>query len=212
MAQYKKQVDKEHYNNNHYDSVQRFVSYYIQKELVLSKLSNHKFKVLEIGPGTGVLSSYIKNLGYDLKTLDIASDLNPDIVGDVTDLQASIKEKFDIVCCFEVLEHLKFDDVTKAIKSIHKVNKQYLIVSIPQVKIYLSFWTKIPVKKAKQFYISLPYPKTHEFDGQHYWELGTKGYSKSFFLSQFKGFYKLEKEFTEPLDPYHKYFVFKKED
>jgi len=211
MHQYKKQVDKEHYHST-YDSLERFVSYYNQKKLVLEaieKIDSHKsnIKILEIGRGTGFLSSYLKSFDLNIKTLDIAADLKPDYVGNLLNAESLPKEKFEIVCCFEVLEHIKFEDIGKALENLKRLNDGYVIISVPQIRLYSSIWIKLPLLKSKGFSISLPFPLQHIFDGEHYWELGKKNYDRKKFKKLLQELFYIIDGFTHPLDPYHRFFV-----
>ncbi|MFP4634095.1 MAG: hypothetical protein ACLFM9_03990 [Candidatus Aenigmatarchaeota archaeon] len=73
------QVSKSHYFNN-YDNKKRIMSYWYQIREVMNCDPN---TVLEIGIGNGFVSSYLENRGYDVTTVDIDEDLNPDVIEDV---------------------------------------------------------------------------------------------------------------------------------
>ena len=209
-----KQVAKQHYDDSHYDTESRFVGYYIQKELILKTRANAKsstpFTLLEIGPGNGLITDYAKKAGVSVTTLDIAEDLHPDIVGDITNLTKYTSKKYSAICCFEVLEHLPYENLENIIAGFHAVTSKYLIISIPRVRLYLSLWTKLSRLTSKSIYLSFPFPKKHIFDGQHYWELGAKGYSEKNLKRIFSEKFKLIERLVNPLDPYHIYFIWEK--
>lgn len=210
---YIKQVDRDHYNES-YDNKERFISYFNQKNIVLEILKKfpkgQNVKVLEIGKGNGFLDEYLKKQGVDIKTLDISEDLQPDIVGDVLTINQTLSEKFDIVICFETLEHIKFEDATKAIEEISKLTNKYFVMSVPQSNLYFSFWLKFPIFKSIKYILQFPFPTKHVFDGQHYWELGKSGYSNSVVRNVLNKYFKILKEYTDPLDHYHHFFVLEK--
>jgi 2-polyprenyl-3-methyl-5-hydroxy-6-metoxy-1,4-benzoquinol methylase len=210
---YTEQVTVNHYKES-YDNKERFISYFNQKNLVLSlikKFPNPKdVKVLEIGKGNGFLDEYLRKNGVNIKTLDISPDLKPDIVGDILTINETLKDKFDIVVCFETLEHIKYEDAVKAVEEISKLTTKYFIMSVPQYNLYFSFWFKLPILQTIKYIFQIPFPAKHTFDGQHYWELGKAGYSVSKVRVMLKRFFNLNYEYTDPLDHYHHFFVLEK--
>ena len=63
-------------------------------------------------PGTDTDISY--------KSVDVAEDLQPEVVGSVTKLPFPDKS-FDVVVAFEVLEHLPFEKFEVAVSEISRV-------------------------------------------------------------------------------------------
>ena len=107
-----KQIGKEHYIEDAYLDENRFVSYFHQISEVLSRMPTN---VLEVGVGDHVLGNYLRsNTNVQYTSLDIAEDLKPDLVGSITALPFP-DCSFDVVCAFEVLEHLPFVDSKKAL-------------------------------------------------------------------------------------------------
>ncbi len=128
---FKTQVTREHYYQG-YDSLERFISYFYQiKSVIDLKPSN----VLEVGIGNKTVSDYLKRSGYQVTTCDFAKDLEPDVVADVRMLPFK-DDKFDVILAAEVLEHIPFDEVAKALSELRRVSKKYLIVSIPSYGSY----------------------------------------------------------------------------
>jgi len=205
---YGKQVENKHYNSSSYDNLERFISYFNQKKLITEaceKINNPT--ILEIGKGNGFLYNYLKSHGYNIKSFDIAEDLIPDYVGDLLELERKVNSKFDVVCCFEVLEHLKYEDMPEILNQMANITNGKIIISVPQARLYLSLWIKINLLRPATVYLSLPFPIKHKFDGQHYWELGKKNFSEKKFRNLLKQRFSIIDEFTHPLDPYHKYFI-----
>lgn len=211
---YNSQVKEDHYQNK-YDSLERFVSYYNQKNLIIRIIEEkfdllHVTKILEIGKGSGFLSRYLDSNGIKIKTLDNTAELEPDYIGSITNAEQLPKELFDIVCCFEVLEHIKFSDVDASLKNLATLSASYVVISVPQLRYYVSFWLKIPLFRGRGFTIFIPIPVKHKFDGEHYWELRKRNYSLGKFRSMLEKYFSIEREFTHPLNPYHRFYVLKK--
>lgn len=108
------QVEPNHYFNKSYDTKERFISYWHQVNGVVRLEPD---SVLEVGIGNGFVSKYLKERGINITTLDFDRKLNPDTVGSVLDIPLE-DNSFDIVACYEVLEHLPFENFNKALAEI----------------------------------------------------------------------------------------------
>ncbi|MCK5766961.1 MAG: methyltransferase domain-containing protein, partial [Candidatus Atribacteria bacterium] len=64
--------------------------------------------------------------------LDFDPNLNPDRVGSVLNIPFE-DNFFEVVACYEVLEHLPFENFNKAISEIFRVSKSWAILSLPDV-------------------------------------------------------------------------------
>src|SRR4030042_4980331 len=116
-----KQINKEDYRFGHYCDSQRWSSYWYQiKEI----LNCHPRTVLEVGVGQKVVGSYIKN-NTDIKyvCIDTAEDLKPDIIGNLEKIQMA-EGSFDVVCAFEVLEHLPYEKFIPCLKELIRVSER----------------------------------------------------------------------------------------
>lgn len=200
------QVDRSHYDFNKYSSEERFVSYYwqLKEVLILNQPS-----ILEIGVGDRVFGSFIKNNTTATYTsLDITEDLHPDVVGNVIELPFADKS-FDVVCAFEVLEHLPFDQFDRALSELARVSRSHIVISVPHFGPMISFSLKIPFVPQIRCALKIPFPKKHMFNGQHYWELGTRGYSVKKIKKILLKYGGIAHDFVPFGNSYHHFFTLK---
>lgn len=198
------QVDKSHYRFDKYAFEGRFVSYYWQlKEALALKPQS----ILEVGVGDGVFGNFIKNnTNVSYTSVDIADDLHPDVVGSILKLPFPDKS-FDIVCVFEVLEHLPFEDFDKALNELARVARTHIVISLPHFGPMFSFSLKIPFLSEIHIALKIPFPKTHIFNGHHYWEIGKGGYSASFIRATLSKYGELVRDFVPFGSSYHHFYV-----
>jgi ubiquinone/menaquinone biosynthesis C-methylase UbiE len=132
--------------------------------------------MLEIGIGNGTVTNYLRTNGVKATTLDFARDLNPDVQGGVTNLPFA-DMAFDTVLCAEVLEHLPFDLFEIAIVELLRVASNRVILTLPHSQLNFGISITTPPMIKDIISVNIPYPKKHVFNGEHYWEIGKKGYS-----------------------------------
>lgn len=205
----KPQVKPNHYFVNSYDSKGRFISYWYQINEIV-KLNPKK--VLEIGIGNGFVSKYLKERKVNVLTLDVDKRLNPDIVGSVLNIPFS-DESFDIIACYEVLEHIEYKNINKALSEIFRVSKSYAILSLPDASRVYRVYLQIPKIGVFKRLISLPRLKNpiHKFDGEHYWEIGKVGYPLSKITKDIgRAGFNITKTYRIFENPYHRFFILKK--
>lgn len=200
------QVSPDHYGSG-YDHRRRFVSYWNQIDQVRQARPS---RLLEIGIGNGFVSRYLREHGFSTHTVDFDERLRPDTIASVTDLPFE-SGSFDVACCFETLEHLPWDQFVPSLRELSRVASRKVLVSLPDVTPYVRF------RLGYQFFRSLVdlsrdypalFPKEHEFDGQHYWEIGKKGSR----LSDVKGAMSsaglvVLSTHRDYEDPFHRFFV-----
>lgn len=207
-ANYQPQVTKEHYRHGSYRAKDRWLSYWYQLKLIRSLSPK---TVLEIGPGEGVVTNSLRTEGIAVTTCDIATDLKPDIVASVTRLPFA-NDRFDVALAAEVLEHIRFDDVPSALAELFRVSRRAAVISLPHSGWTFSLQFKLPLFPHIALLFKIPhFFKTHHFNGEHYFELGKKGYSirKITALMRSAGFTSIVIT-RYPDDPAHCFFVCKK--
>lgn len=208
MKEYNKQVKAEYYTFSKYMDSERWMSFYeqIQQFHALEKKSS----VLEIGAGLTMnrehIEEYLPDLTY--KTLDIAKDLNPDYVGSAHSIPLE-DNSFDAVFAFEILEHLPFSEFEVALSEIKRVSKHTVVISLPHFGPPIKFLFKFPFIKEIRLAYKIPYHPEHTFNGQHYWEIGKKGYSIKTIRNIFSKYFDLVDDFIPFDNQYHHFFVLK---
>jgi len=168
------QPGPDHFSPESYDTKERFISYWHQIHEIISLEPK---TVLEVGIGNGFVTKYLREKGWDVTTLDIVSELRPDVAGSVLSLPFG-DTAFDVVTCFEVLEHLPYDDFTKALEELRRVSRRHLILSVPDHTAVYRVNIELPRIKPIKRLVSHPFPKPppHEFDGEYYWIIGKSNY------------------------------------
>lgn len=208
----KTQVGYSHYLEN-YDGLTRFISYYYQIDLALNLKINN---CLEIGIGNKTVSSVLTHRGVNMTTCDFDSDLKPDYVADIRELPFDDKS-FDLVMACQVLEHLPWNDLSRALKELERVTSKYAIISLPYSSIYFELIVKIPffkhlIKKACiDFCLRIPlFFIRFKPTSEHYWEIGWRGYSIRKIRKALQESFDIIDEKRPVLNPYHHFFILQK--
>ncbi len=200
------QVKKNHYVEELYDKKSRFISYWHQIDEVRKTMP---VSVLEIGVGNGLVRDYLKRLGLDIITVDIDQRLHPDLVGSVLDMPVP-DDAYDTVSCFQVLEHLPFDDFLSAARELARVSRKYVILSLPDVHRVFTMHGRVPGFGSYQAMVPIPRLKKleHQFDGEHYWEIGKAGYSVGRIKRELnRAGLILKHTYRVAENPYHRFFI-----
>lgn len=202
------QVRKEEgYNFEKYGGAERFASYAYQIREILSHAPQ---SVLEVGVGDGVVGNYVREQTSIAHTwVDIAEDLKPDVIADIRKLPFE-DSSFDVVCAFEVLEHLPFEDFEVALGEILRVSKKTVLISLPHFGPPIKFLLKLPFVPEIKCACKIPFPKRHQFNGQHYWEIGKRGYPLARIREILSRYGTITSEFVPFENQYHHFFILQK--
>lgn len=157
------QANLGHYFNRKYDSKGDFISHWHQINELMELKPN---SLLEIGIGNGVVSSYLKQRGLRVTTMDIDKRLNPDYVGSVLDMPF-VDDSFEAIGCFEMLEHLPYERFPKALTEIHRGSSRYAGLSLPDST--RAYRLDVQIPKIGELRKLIPLPRleapVHKFDG-----------------------------------------------
>lgn len=191
-------------------------------------------KILEVGPGAKYLWMLLKEIGYtDIITLDAQQDLDPDILCDIRNVDENkYATHFDLIACFQLLEHIPYKDFKRVLRKFHVMTKKYVFISVPFVgrHIYINFQllkrlSNFVLRKfmnksryfdvAKGTLFTIPYINLangkyrEEFKREfpfavHYWEIGRNGLTKKNFLGDIeKEGFLVKQTFHNKLYPSH---------
>lgn len=201
-----KQVNKDHYEFGSYYTKARWCSIWHQVDEV------GRFQpesVLEVGGGVGIFKQTMGCFGVPVTIVDIAEDLEPDIVGSVTALPVK-DDAYDVACAFQVLEHIPFESFVPALKELKRVAKKAVVISLPDA--IRGYSSQLVLPKLGKRNIWLPRPFTKEVplpeDGQHKWEVNRTGFKLEKIIEIIEGLeFKTCRNYRVPENTYHRFFV-----
>ena len=203
-----KQVDARHYAFQRYVTKGRWASVWHQIDEVVRLAPN---RVLEIGPGPGMFKASIAAFGVRVETLDLDPELKPDHVASVTEMPFADRS-YDVVCAFQMLEHLPYDTSLVAFSEMVRVARSHVVISLPDARATWRMMLHIPrvgtVHKLMPKWFWRPQP--HVFDGEHYWEVNKRETPLARVVADFSARCPLERTYRVLEYPYHRFFVFKR--
>ena len=202
-----------YYSFQNYNDPIRMITYWHQINEVLSE---QPASVLEIGIGSGLVSSYLEASGIKVTKVDLNESLSPDIVGDVRNLDSLIDKKYDVVLCARVLHHLPFQDLEAVITSLLKVAKKRLVITLPVNDMRIYFFSRytssglfsksLPLPLFLKKFISIILRKNY---GSGLWMLNDGKSMKYFsFVESLKNSFSLVNQYRIKEDMSHAVFVF----
>jgi SAM-dependent methyltransferase len=200
---YTKQIEKSCYEFNRYMTKPRWCSLWHQiREL---QELNPK-RVLEIGTGPGLFKAIATHLGIEIETLDYDPDLQPDYVASATEIPLD-DGTFDVVCAFQVLEHLPYEASLKAFGEMARVSSRFVLISLPDARRVWRYHIN-----SHDFLIPRPRltARVHKFEGEHYWEINKRGYSLARVIADLTKQTRLMRTYRVYEYPFHRFFVFEK--
>ena len=166
--------------------------------------------VLEIGPGNGFVASFLKRSGVEVVTADINPDLEPDICAPLSELSAHVSQKFDLVVCCEVLEHMPLSDLDANLDILRSVGDR-LLMSLPNARASVGFGSLVRLPRLARFLLDahVNLPIKHKLEGSpHFWEVGyTSDCTRRNIVARLKTRYGRVKHFRFALNPYHYFFI-----
>jgi len=205
-------LDKEAYYSEGYFEKYQLFSLSEQINLIY-QYTTMESKILEIGKGNGFVSDFFKKAGFSFDTFDINENLEPDIQGNILELESLVVEKYDVIVCCEVLEHMDFTYFEKSLEQMKKVTNKYIIMTLPNCQKNIGMNLQIRLPKRKVFSIPLFF---HTLMGknicpEHFWEINyTKETSQKnienillkHFIIKHMGYFHT--------NPYHHFYILEK--
>lgn len=162
--------------------------------------------ILEVGIGNGFVSTYMKRAGFDVTTVDINYELEPDLCAPISELTSRLSgKKFDLVVCCEVLEHMPFSEFEDAIRVFRALGSK-LYLTLPNHNIVIGFggFIRIPYLGVKLSELMVEIPRKRILDKEHFWEINSsKETSKKNILKLLSNYYPNISVQRYSLNPYH---------
>ncbi|AGA91761.1 methylase involved in ubiquinone/menaquinone biosynthesis [Thioflavicoccus mobilis 8321] len=172
--------------------------------------------VIEVGPGPGMVTGALQAIDIVVTTVDIQSELNPDVVAAVTDLPFD-NDSFDVAVCCQVLEHLPFDRFVGALRELVRVSVRGAIISLPDRRPHYFATLRLPGLRVDANLGTRPKRVSpDQVDSAiriagHYWEIGFPGYPLKRIEKQLsEAECSLVRNWRVPDYPYHHFFILSK--
>jgi hypothetical protein len=145
---------------------------YWRQQKIMDGLVQPGDRLLEIGPGTGFTTNYLRSKGLHVTTLDFTPGMKPDITANM--LTYEFPDKYDAILAFEVFEHVPFEKLQAALPRIAGACRRYLFFSVPcNKKTAFGFELKLP--KLKPFGWKWIVKRGRPMTTNHFWEIDYNG-------------------------------------
>lgn len=159
-----------------YHTLVRTITHWHQANEVI-RHSGPGARILELGPGSGHVTWLLRQHSRDVLTVDLDPEVAPNIVASAHALP--LPDAFvHTVLAAEILEHMPFPMACTALREFARVAARYVVISLPAPIIGAAFLVNVTRIAPRGGVMGLPYAVPHKFDGEHYWELGKRGYPK----------------------------------
>lgn len=156
---------------NDLESETHFNWYYHQAKLVYDNCLRHQ-SILEIGIGTGLLSDLLKRREWNIKTLDIDENKQPDFCENALDFNYREKS-IETILAFEIFEHIPYITFEKIICKLSEDGISNIYFSLPwNEKCAITFKLKLPKLPPLNLSLNIPIGEINE--NNHFWEVSKK--------------------------------------
>lgn len=187
--------------------------------LQMTTIHNLKCRsVLEIGAGEGFARRNLQTVGYKYHICDVVDTFEPDYLCSLEELE--VIDKYEIVCAFQMLEHVPYDDFLRGLRKMASIADKYVVISIPYnckgTRTETTSWTGQFQRSHHQIidnYEPLNLPDRTDGGSPkygHYWEIGRGGRTVDSVSNDIKNTgLRIVKQFHSP-NPFHYFYVMKK--
>jgi predicted SAM-dependent methyltransferase len=109
-------------------------------------MASNPRKILYVGKSHGVAPYLLSRCAGnpEVVTLDVDERYKPDILASVLDIPFD-DNSFDVTVCCQVLEHLPFESFVPALREMHRVTREYLVLSLPDARFFFGVRIRIPL-------------------------------------------------------------------
>jgi len=209
-------ISKEYYSFQAYNSKQRLLTYWYQ---ISESLELNPKSMLEVGLGTGLVTSYLRNCGIPVKTFDINTKLKPDYNCSILDSdKLHSVGKYDLVLCSRVLHHINYNEIDLALQNLSSLSNGHVLMTLPVDELRMYFMTRYTSSSIKTLSLKIPnfikktMTKLLKRDiGSGLWQINSSSdTSKSKLKSLIEEHFIISKSYQIPEDSSHMLYVLKK--
>lgn len=171
----------------------------------------HSFRpkrVLEIGIGNGFVSTFLRQSGIEVVTADINPALNPDVCAPLHELPQHLQgERFDVVSCCEVLEHMPFEEFGRNLDVIRGLAPEAFI-SLPGHFPWMGVMGRLGIhNRFMDLSLGLRIPCRRRLTDGHFWEIASEWRTRrSALVAQMRERFAQVDSDVFPMNRYHFYF------
>ena len=201
-----KSLERNSYFSNEYFSLTQLCSFAHQIHDIYKIQPKN---ILEFGIGNGFTSTYLKRSGFTVTTVDINNKLSPDICSSINEIEKILtEERFDLIVCCEVLEHMPFEEFEESVKIFSKLGKKlYLTIPNYNRNYGISGFLRIPKFGVRSIDFSINIPIRKRLDKEHFWEINSSKETTIKNLNSILSRYYEKVSFKRyKLNPYHTSF------
>ena len=119
---------------------------------------------------------------------------------------------FDVVCAFQMLEHLPYEAALGAFGEMVRVARCHVVISLPDARTAWRFAFHVPRVGTVEKLVLKPTLglKPHVFDGEHHWEVNKRETPLARVVADFSARCPLVRTYRVAELPYHRFFVFRR--
>ena len=171
----------------------------------------HSFRpkrVLEIGIGNGFVSTFLRQSGIEVVTADVNPALNPDVCAPLHELPQQLQgERFDVVSCCEVLEHMPFEEFGRNLDVIRGLAPEAFI-SLPGHFPWMGVMGRLGIhNRFVDLSLGLRIPCRRRLTDGHFWEIASEWRTRrSALVAQMRERFAQVDSGVFPMNRYHFYF------
>lgn len=200
------QVPSSSYDFDRYMTIRRWSSLWHQVSLISSLRPQ---QVVEVGVGSGLLKVICNTMSISHLSVDLASDLNPDIHASILDLPLA-DQSCDVSCAFQVLEHIPYAEALLGFRELCRVSRKDILISLPNASSAYPCMISAPLLGSWRRLIQLPIGPVSRMIPSHRWEIGRAGCSVRRVVRDFSEVADLVRDYRVFEIPYHHFFHFRR--
>ena len=156
-----------------------------------------------------MIGAVLRQFGIAYESLYLDAALTPDHVAPVTAMPFD-DGQFDVVACFQVLEHIPYESFAAALRELRRVASRVVIISLPDARPMWSLQFRVPRVCGVSLFARMPRlrARKHKPGGEHFWEISKRGYPLKRILQDLADSgLTVEKTYRSPDSLRHRFFV-----